>query len=211
MDKAILEKLNAYMSENKGTRKFTQSVDVAVNFSGIDFTKQANRLNMEVVLPNAFGKATKIIVFAEDKNIVAKAQQLGAKIIAGAELATIAADKAMLNELLDASLIAQPSLMPQIARALGQFLGPRNKMPKPLVGNADINTLAQSAGNTIALRSKGKYLPTLHCSIANESMGAEQIAANIDEVVNTLAKKVGRQNIKSVYVKLTMSKPLRII
>ena len=37
------------------------------------------------------------------------------------------------------------------------------------------------------------------------------ISANIDEVVNAVIKKVGKQHIKSVYAKLTMSKPMKIL
>ncbi|MCL4404508.1 50S ribosomal protein L1, partial [Candidatus Marsarchaeota archaeon] len=56
-----------------------------------------------------------------------------------------------------------------------------------------------------------QYLPTVHCMVGKEDMPIDKISANIDEVLNSLAKKLGKQNIKSAYVKLTMSKPVKLI
>ncbi|HUC38601.1 MAG TPA: hypothetical protein VL944_00540 [Candidatus Acidoferrum sp.] len=209
MEKEQLEKLGSFIEANKGKRKFNQSVDLSINFSGIDFSKQDNKLNLEVKLPNGRGKESKVLIFSDDKNINAKAQQLGAKIVPSSEIATMANDRAKQNELLDYELVAQPSLMPAIAKQLGQFLGPRNKMPRPLLGDA--TQVIGGMGKSIFVRSKGKFLPTVHCVVGSEKMQLNELAANIDEVISTIAKKVGRQNIKSVYVKFTMSEPLKLI
>ncbi len=208
MEKEQLEKLSSFIDANKGKRKFTQSVDLSINFSGIDFAKQDNRLNLEVRLPNGRGRETKVMAFSDDQKINAKLNQFGVKIVPGRDITAIAEDKTKLNELLEYELVAQPSLMPQIAKSLGQFLGPRGKMPKPLIGNFD--GMLGGMGSSIYLRSKGKYLPTIHCVVGTEKMETQKLAANIDEIVNTIAKKVGKQNIKSVYVKLTMSEPLKL-
>lgn len=210
MEKETLDKFNAFIQENKGKRKFNQSVELAINFTGIDMSKQDNRLNLEVKLPNGKGKQHKVIIFADDKNIAGKAQAAGATVIPSSELPTISTDKTRMNELLQSELLAQPSLMPQIARALGQFLGPRNKMPRPLIG-VDVSNAVQDTVKSVYLRNKGKYLPTVHCMIGTESMDVNAISANIDEVVNAVIKKVGKQHIKSVYAKLTMSSPIKIL
>lgn len=210
MEKETFDKFNTFIEENKGKRKFMQSLELSLNFSNIDFNKQDNRLNLEIKLPNGKGKASGIIVFADDKAMTDKATQSGAKIIPSKELSAIVNDKARLNELLSSDLLAQPNLMPQIAKALGQFLGPRGKMPKPVIGS-DVATLIGNANKSITLKSKGKYLPTINCMVGTEKMGATELAANIDEVLSSVTKKVGKQNIKSVYVKMTMSKPLRLI
>jgi large subunit ribosomal protein L1 len=209
MEKEALDKLGEYIEANKGKRKFTQSIDLSINFSGIDFSKQDNRLNLEVKLPNGNGRVSKVLVFSDDNAINAKAQKLGATIIPGSEIQTIASDKKRLGELLQYELIAQPSLMPVIARQLGQFLGPRNKMPRPIIG--DISNILGGMGKSIYIRSKGKYLPTVHCSIGTEKMDSNAISANIDETLAVISKKTGKQNIKSVYVKLTMAPPIRLI
>lgn len=209
MDKEQQDKLNAFISENKGKRKFTQSVDLTVNFTGIDFTKQDNRLNLEVRLPHGRGRESKVIFFGDDKNLAAKAEAAGAKVIPSAELPTISNDKVRMNELLEYEMLAQAALMPQIAKALGQFLGPRGKMPKAVIGS-DVGTMINNITKSIYIRSKGKYLPTVHCVVGTEQLPTDQLAANIDEVVGTLSKKFGKAHIRSVFVKMTMSAPLKL-
>jgi large subunit ribosomal protein L1 len=210
MDKETFDKFSAFIQENKGKRKFNQSVELAINFTGIDMGKQDNKLNLEIKLPNPKGKQHNVIVFADDKNIASKAEASGAKIISGSDIPSIATDKIKINELLNGELLAQPSLMPQVAKALGQVLGPRNKMPKPLIGS-DIGQAVQDTARSVYLRTKGKNLPTVHCMVATESMDPNAISANIDEVINAVIKKTGKQHIKSVYAKLTMSKPIKIM
>lgn len=210
MEEETFNKLSAFISENKGKRKFNQSVELAINFMGIDMGKQDNRLNLEIKMPNPKGKSHNVIVFADDKNIASKAAASGAKVIPGSELQGIPNDKTKMAELLESELLAQPSLMPQIARSLGQFLGPRNKMPRPLIG-VDITKAVEDTARSVFIRNKGKYLPTVHCMVATESMDPKAIAANIDEVVNAVIKKVGKEHVRSVYTKLTMSKPMRIM
>ena len=209
MEEETLKKVSDFIEENKGKRTFVQSVELAINFSDVDFSKPNNRLNMEIKLPYGRGKSTSIIVFADDKNIIDKLMEFNPKIIQSSQLQAIANEKEKLRELLSGTLFAQPSLMPQIAKVLGTFLGPRNKMPKPLIG--DIKKTVSDSMNSVSIKSKGKYLPTVHCMVGSEKMETKQIISNIDQVLSELAKKVGRQHIKSAYVKLTMSKPLRFI
>lgn len=210
MEKDIFDKLNKFITENKSKRKFIQSVELAINFKGIDFSNQLNRINMEIILPKSKGKITNIVVFADKKDISEKALQYGAKqIINSNEIPSIANDKIKRNELLSYNLLAEPGLMPIIAKNLGQFLGPRNKMPKPLIGN--IEKIIKDLSSSIILKNKGKYLPTIHCVVGSENMDAKDIAENIDSILNNLSKKIGKQNIKSVYTKLTMSSSLKLI
>jgi large subunit ribosomal protein L1 len=210
MEKEQLDKLSAFVDANKGKRKFTQSVELAVNFTGVDFTKQDNRINLEIKLPNSTGKVRSAIVFADTNKIVDAATQASAKLIHASQLAGITTDKKQMNELLQSELFAEPALMPQIAKALGPFLGPRNKMPKPLL-DSDIGKVIKESGRSISIKSKGKFLPTVHCVVGTETMGAAELGANIDEVIGALVRKVGRPHIRSVFVKLTMSEPMRLV
>ncbi len=210
MESEKLERLKGLIDDNKGKRKFVQSVELAINFSGINFTKAENRINIEVTLPNGRGKSSKAVLFADDDSLSSKAKEVGATVVRSSELQALQSDKARMNELLKSELMAQPNLMPQIAKALGQFLGPRNKMPRPFLGG-DIAAAVTKASSSIYLRSKGKYLPTVHCMVGKENMDVQKIAENIDSVVDSVVKQVGKHNLKSVYVKLTMSAPLRIV
>jgi large subunit ribosomal protein L1 len=206
-----IEAFSKFIAENKGKRKFKQTVELAVNFKGIDFTKQDNRLNLNVILPHGKGKSNKVAIFSSDRNISEQARKSGVDVIEADEIEKIAKDTARLNSLLDYELIAPPNLMPVVAKNLGQFLGPRNKMPRPLIGNVNLAALAGELNKSISLKSRGKNLPTVHCIVGNEEMEANKIYENVREVMAGVTKKVGSNHIKSAYVKLTMSKPLKIM
>ena len=75
-----------FIEENKGKRKFEQSVELAINFKGLDFSKQTNRLSVDVLLPNGKGKTRRIALFATDKNIIEKAKGTNVEIIDGSTL-----------------------------------------------------------------------------------------------------------------------------
>lgn len=200
-----------FLAENKGKRKFKQTVELAINFKGINFSDQNNRLNLSVVLPNGRGKVSKTAVFATEKGVIDEAQKNGIEVINGEAIPEIANDKKRLNSLLTYTLLAQPSLMPNIARYLGQFLGPRGKMPKPVLPGTSLRKLAQESSNQITIKTSGKFLPTVHCPVGTEDMEPERIFDNIKSVINAVLGKVSKNNIKSVYVKLTMSKPMRLL
>jgi len=200
-----------FITENKGKRKFRQTVELAINFKNINFSDQNNRLNISVLLPNGKGKYNKLAVFTNDKNIIEEARKNGVEVISAEEIPAIANDKQRLNALLNYNLLAQPNLMPTIARALGQFLGPRGKMPKPLMPGTNMAKIANEMNKQITIKSSGKFLPTVHCTVGTEDMEPKKIFENIKEVINSIVAEVSQSKIKSVYVKLTMSKPMRLI
>ncbi len=207
---ADLENLSKFLAENKGKRKFKQTVELAINFKGVDFSKQDQKMNVEVLLPHGKGKVAKVAIFTTERALIEQAQKNGVEVIDGNQLEQIKTDQARLNSLLDYELIAQPNLMPAIAKSLGQFLGTRNKMPKPLLGNVNIANISQELNKRIQLRNRGKNLPTIHCVIGTEDMEASKIYDNVQEVLGAVQKKLGANHVRSAYVKLTMSKPFKI-
>ncbi len=209
MDRAQIKSAVAKALEEKGTRKFTQSVDVGINFKGIDFNKQENRLNLEVMLPKGKGRVQRIAVFA-DGQLALDARNAGADlVIAGSEIPTIAADSAKMKELLDYEMLAAPNLMAVVGKHLGQVLGTKGKLPRPIMGGS-VKDLAEKAKKTIKIKSKGKFLPVIHVPVGTENMPADDLAENIEAVLEKVTAKVGAPSIKSAYVKLTMGKPIYI-
>ena len=200
-----------FIEENKNKRKFEQSVELAINFKGVDFSKQTNRLNLDVLLPNGKGKVAKMAIFASEKNFIESANKNGIDVIDGSSLTSIASDKQKMESLLSYDLVAQQNLMPIIAKQLGQFLGPRNKMPKPVMSPQDLAKVSVEVSKRISVKNKGRFLPTVHCVVGSEKMESKKIFENIQEVVGGVDKIVGTSRVRSVYVKLTMSKPLRLV
>ncbi len=211
MQEEKFNEFEKFIGENRNQRKFEQSVELAINFKNIDFSKQANRLNLDVVLPNGKGKTNKIAIFATDKNFLDSASKNGIETIDGASLPTIATDKERMNSLLRYDLISQPNLMPSIARYLGPFLGPRNKMPRPVMNPQELARISAEMTKRISIKNKGKFLPTIHCVVGSEKMEAKKIYENINEVLSSIDKALGSNRVRSVYVKLSMSEPLKLV
>ena len=89
--------------EEKGKRKFTQSVEFIVNFKGVDFTKQDARLNLSIPLPNGTGKKLGLAVFA-DGQLGMDAKKMGADVVmSGAEIPELAKDKVNITDMLNKS------------------------------------------------------------------------------------------------------------
>jgi len=196
--------------EDKGKRKFTQSVEFIVNFRGINFAKAENRLNLDLILPKGKGKNQNIVVFA-DGQMALEAKNAGAtEVIDAAGITKLAADKSKLSVLAKTSeFIAQPSLMIQVGKTLGQVLGAKGKLPRP-IASGTVKTAIEQAKSRVRLLSKGKYLPVAQCLIGSEAMGVPDLAENVEFAYEKVKAKVTEPAIKSVYVKLTMGKPVKI-
>ncbi len=207
MDKEQIKSAILTALSEKGTRKFTQTVDLGINFRNIDFNKQENRLNLEVALPKGKGREQKVVVFADGQLALDAKNANVDLIISGDEIPGLAADQARLRSLLDHEFLAAPNLMTVVGKHLGQYLGTRGRLPKPLMGGS-VKDLVERAKKTVRVRSKGKFLPVVHVAVGTETMAPEDIADNVEAVVDKVKAKVGEQCIKSVYVKLTMGRPI---
>jgi len=210
MDKKKLAEAINKALEEKGKRKFSQSVEIIVNIRSIDFSKSENRLNLDIILPKGKGgKALKCAVFAEPE-IAEKAKKSGADLVISPNEIPAYAEKSKITELADKYvMLAQPNLMGVVAKSLGQYLGKRGKLPKPIAGD-DIEAIIKRTKNSVRIVSKGKYLPVAQALIGTETMESDELLENAEAVYDAVKNKVNEGNIKSVYVKLTMGKPVRV-
>ena len=210
VDKKKLNEALKKALEDKGKKKFMQSVELIVNVRGVDFSKSENKLNLDVLLPKGKGgKELKIGVIAEEA-IANEAKKAGADlIIPPANIPAWAAKEKIIDLANNYVLLAQPNLMGQVAKSLGQYLGPRGKLPRPITGN--IVPLIEKTKKSVRIVSKGKYLPVAQSFVGTESMGEEDLLENIDAVYDAIKAKVNEVNIKSAYLKLTMGRPARFI
>jgi large subunit ribosomal protein L1 len=211
MDKKKLMSGIEEMLKEKGSRKFTQSVELILNFRGIDFSKPENRLNLDVALPNGKGGKEPRVVVIADADMGATAKKAGAdQVITADELANYKGDQPKLKKLVSESVfLAQPNLIGQVAKNFGQFLAVRGKMAKPLVGNPE--NAIKAAKRSVRLTSKGKYMPVAQALVGSESMDAKQLAENIEAVYDAVKNKAGASSVKSAYLKLTMGKAVKVM
>ncbi|MFA6268502.1 MAG: hypothetical protein WCW13_05180 [archaeon] len=196
-------------------RKFTQSLEMMVNFTGLDMKKPTNQVNVKVVLPVPTGKGSgKVAVFAKSDELIDSIKGKVDRVIDDKEIEALAKDRAKVGELLTFdALFAEGPCMLTVARFLGQQLAPKGKMPKPILSVSSFDeALAKAKTQITVSNKKGKFMPVVHCVVGREGMKDEDIAENMiavyDAVLNSLPQK--KQNIKNVYIKMTMSAPVKI-
>ena len=187
-------------------RKFNQSVDLIINLTKFD--PKRNTLNLFIQVPHKI-KDKKICGFleAKNKNIETITEEQFKKY----------SDKKQINSLVKKFdfFISQASLMPKVATIFGRVLGPAGKMPSPQLGiiaNADektINELKDKVNNSVKIRTKE---PSIKICIAKQNMKDNEIVENVLAVYNSVLKNLprGKENIKNIEIKFTMTKPQKI-
>lgn len=208
LDKKSVGKAVQLVLSEKGKRKFVQSIDLAINLRDLDFTKPENRISLDVVLPHP-ARNLKVAVFA-DGNIAFEAKKHVDLVIESGQIESYVTDKAKTKLLLGHTLLATPALMAVVGKVLGKILAPKGKMPRPLLPNANIVQVADLSKKSITLKTKGKYLPTIHCIVGKESMSEEQVTENVLAVFEALLKKIAEGQLESVYLKTTMGKSVKV-
>ncbi len=208
-EKELEKALNEMLKQDRNKRKFTQSAELIVNTKNVDFTKPENRINIDVVLPHGIGKEKKVMVFA-DGQLQIEAKQKGCTVYGSDSLEELKNNKKeLVKQLKDSVILAQPQLMPVIAKTLGPILGRKKKLPIPITRTLD--QAIDIAKRTVKIHTSGKYLPTIMCIIGNEKMSEEQLVENASTVLESIIKKNPAIGFKSIYVKLTMGKPQKVI
>lgn len=197
--------------EQSKQRNFKETVELAVNLKDLDLSNPKNRIDLEIQLPKGRGKDIKVGVFASGE-LAVKAKNVADIVILPEDIDKLVESKASAKKLVNAHefFIADASLMPTIGKKLGTVLGPRGKMPKPLPPLADPKTLIANLKSTVRARSKERK--TFHVPVGTRDMKIEDLIENINSVIKKLEAKLekGKMNIRSVYVKTTMGKSVRI-
>jgi large subunit ribosomal protein L1 len=104
----------------------------------------------------------------------------------------------------------EATLMALIGKSLGMVLGTRGKMPKPIPPKVSVVPFIERARKSTLVALKES--PVMHIVIGSEDMPPDKIAANAEAVYRAVLEKLpkGKNSIKSLYVKLTMGKPVRM-
>ncbi|MBN1322708.1 MAG: 50S ribosomal protein L1 [Methanotrichaceae archaeon] len=195
------------------SRKFRESVDLAINLHNIDMSQPANRVDVEIILPYGRGELAKIAVFAAGETALLAKSAGADMVIAPEEIKAMGEDKRQARKVAEEFefFIAETQYMPSIGKSLGPILGKRGKMPTPLPPTGDVTAMINRLRNLVRIRSRDKS--TFHFRVGRADMDEKQLAENIESVVTKLEQtlKDGRQNLKSVFVKTTMGPAIRVI
>ncbi len=197
--------------EKAPARKFPESVELSVNLKDLDLSVPKNRLEDDIPLPNGRGTTVKVAVFGSPE-LLQKVRGVADRVMTAPELEELAKDPKA-AKLLASDIdffLAEAPLMPTIGKRLGVVLGPRGKMPRPVPPGTDPTNLVNSLKKSIRVRTKSNR--TFHAAIGIRTMPPEQLAQNVDAVLQRIIGKLerGRTNIESVYVKTTMGPAVRV-
>lgn len=215
MEKEELQSALQKAKDISEKRNFKQSFDLIINLQGLDAKKQEHQIDSFITLPHSKGKKATVCAL------------IGAEL---AQQAKSVCDEAIMSDDFERYkgkkeikklansydfFVAQANMMPKIATVFGRVFGPRGKMPNPKSGgvvppNANLKPLYEKLQKTV--RVTNKTSPVIQCAIGTEDMALEHVAENGVAVYNTIIHALPneRHNIKDIYVKLTMSKPIKI-
>jgi large subunit ribosomal protein L1 len=191
-------------------RNFAQSAEITLVLKDID-VKKGFSLNEIVVLPNPTKKGASLCMLATgDMGLRAKRAGVD-QVMEPDTLDRIGTNRREARKMVRSYdfFLADATLMSSVGRSLGQFLGPKGKMPTPVPYGAPIENIATRLRSSTRIRSKNQL--NMSTKIGDESMTDEQLAANANAVIASVEKKLpqGDKNFSNAIIKFTMGKALK--
>ena len=189
---------------------FTQSAELTLILKDID-VKKGFSVNEVVNLPNKATKTSTICVFASGDMGTRSRKAEVDRVIEPDELSRLGTNKKDARKVVKAYdfFLADTTLMSSVGRSLGQFMGPKGKMPSPLPYGAPIENIADRFRGSVRARAKNQL--NVSAKIGDEKMQDEQLASNAQAIISAVEKKLpqGDKNIHNAIIKFTMSKPAK--
>lgn len=210
----IIESIKKIKADSK-KRKFKQRIDLIVNLKSLDLKKTDQQVDFYVSIPHNAGRKKSICALIgpelkdEGKNCD--------EAIMVDDFVKYQQNKSDAKKLAEKHdfFVAQATVMPKIAAAFGRVLGPRGKMPNPKAGcvvppKANLKVLSEKL--QLQTRVMAKTQPLVQCLVGTEDMKEEDVAENISVIYDQLIHHLPleKNNIKSVFIKLTMGKAEKI-
>lgn len=188
-------------------RNFEESVDLIINFRGLDLSDPDNRINDDLKLPNQADESIKVAVIGDSLN-----GEAADRAVSESELEDMFDNPNEAKKLADefSFLIAEAPLMPKIGQQLGQVFGPRNMMPDPTPPGSDPTETIEDLRNTVRITVKDQ--PLLQVKVGKEEHEADSVSRNASAVYNFVEDNLpnGVNNVKNVLVKTTMGPSVEV-
>ncbi len=213
--KSITEALKKLKQDNK-KRKFSQSIDFVANFKDIDLKKTDQHVDYFVQLHHPRGKKIKVCALV-DSELLEDAKKTCDHAIHLDDFQKYAKDKKAAKKLAAEYdfFIAQANIMTKVAATFGRVFGPRGRMPNPKAGcvvppKANLKPLYDKLQNTIKVSVK--VTPMFMCGLGKEDQDEAEVIDNIMTLYNSLIHHLPKEknNIKKMFLKLTMSKAIEV-
>jgi large subunit ribosomal protein L1 len=191
-------------------RNFAQSAEITLVLKDID-VKKGFSVNEIVVLPNPTKKGASLCMLSTG-DMGLRAKKAGVDQVMEADtLDRVGTNRREARKIVRSYdfFLADATLMSSIGRSLGQFLGPKGKMPTPVPYGAPIENIASRLRSSTRIRSKNQL--NMSTKIGDESMTDEQLVANASAVIASVEKKLpqGEKNFRNAIIKFSMGKALK--
>lgn len=212
--KEALDYIKKLKSESQ-KKKFVQSVDVIINLQDLDLKKVEQQVDFFLTLNNSLGRKMKVCALIGPE--LADEAKICDLVIPQMEFDAYAANKKKIKKLAKNYdfFIAQANMMNKIASIFGRVLGPKGKMPNPKAGcvvppKTSLKPIYERLQKTIRISAKKD--PIIYLMLGKEDMKDEELADNLFTVYEQLILHLPseKHNIKNVYLKTTMGKPIKI-
>ena len=182
--------------------KFDETVELHVRL-GVDSRHADQQVRGAVVLPNGTGKNVRVVAIC--KGDAAKAAEAaGAQEVGDDDLIA----KIQGGYLDFDVLVTTPDMMGRVGR-LGKILGPRGLMPNPKAG-----TVTPDVAKAGKIEYRLDKQNIIHVPVGKASFGAEKLMANLDTVLEAIAKAkpaaAKGQYFKSATIATTMGPGVRV-
>lgn len=203
-----LEEAVKFLKKNAGTRKFDETVEIAMNL-GVDPRHADQNVRGMVSLPHGTGSVIRVAVFAKDEK-AAEAKAAGADIVGAEDLAEMIAKGEMNFD----RCIATPDMMGLVGR-VGKLLGPKGLMPNPKLGTVTPNVkkaVEDAKGGSIEFRAEKAGI--VQAGVGKLSFDEKKIIENIRAFVEAIqrAKPAGAKGtyLKKISVTSTMGPGIKL-
>ena len=194
------------LKENK--RGFTQTFDLVINVSNLDLKKPENRIRDRIKIPHKIKERR--ICFIVD-SLLTKAKETGKKVLTKNELDFDKKEGKKIAKEYD-FFVVEATLMPIVAKTLGKYIGPRNKLLIPIPPVAkNLSGVVGDLEKTISVNLVKN--PVIQVPIGTDKLKDEELIENFNATYDKLKENIeGKKGmINSVYLKLTMSKPIKLV
>ncbi|KAJ3271241.1 hypothetical protein HK104_004720 [Borealophlyctis nickersoniae] len=197
-------------STDEKPRKFVETVELQIGLKNYD-PQRDKRFSGTVRLPNIPKPKMKICILADAAHID-QAKVIGLDFMSVEDLKKLNKNKKLIKKLAKKydAFLASEALIKQIPRLLGPGLSKAGKFPTPVSHADSLEDKVSELKSTIKFQLK-KVL-CLGVAVGHVSMTEDQLVTNIMMSINFLVSllKKNWQNVKSLFIKTTMGKPVRV-
>jgi large subunit ribosomal protein L1 len=214
MDKKIFESALQDLFSKVKKRNFDESVDLIITFKNLSLKNKDHRFDYFVTIPNPYITKIKTLAFVKNKQFLESLKGIVDKVILDEDISKMSKkEKKKLANEFDLILAEGPAML-TVGKFLGQALSPRGKMPTIMPPNEQAvkNLISSQFSKLKVSNKKSKTSLSIMLKVGKRSQEVSKISENTLVVYNSLLEKLpnGKQNIKDVVYKTTMSAPVKV-